>query len=90
MAVDAPSRPVSSAGLDGVAVAVEPRAARPVAHVARIAIDELEDASAGRTTAAPNAPGDVLTRAPGEVSPPAASTGPLDGILTALFGFLFN
>jgi uncharacterized protein YkwD len=89
--VAAPSRPVSTAGLDGVSelVAAAPR----TAVAARTMIDELPAAAtvhASPLTAA-KAPADVMARADMQVTAAAPPPpGPVESVVSAVLGFLFG
>ena len=90
--MDAPARPQSSAGIDGVAVVVS--APSKGALMRHLRVDEVAAARAAmldvnRPAAAPT----VAVAAPAamEVSaPPPAEAGFLDGLLGAVLGFLFG
>jgi hypothetical protein len=85
----APQRPVSTAGLDGVATVVSaPGGASTAAH---LRADETAAARVASLPASEKAPTAIMTRGPMEVS--AASTAPvglLDGFVGAVLGFLFG
>jgi uncharacterized protein YkwD len=89
--VDAPRRPVSSAGIDGVATPIAAEARTSVAaHVARVTIDEL-GTGPNRSDGAPKSLVVVLERAPLEVSAAApAEAGMIDSLIGAILGFLFG
>jgi hypothetical protein len=95
VAVDAPKRPVSAAGLDGSSVVVSAPARR--ADVAtRLPIDEIADAQAAApTVAAPEADepttADAGTETDLEVrADQPAEAGLIEGIIGAVMGFLFG
>ena len=85
----APQRPVSTAGLDGVATVVSaPGGATTAAH---LRADEIAAARVASLPASEKAPTAIMTRGPMEIS--AASTaqvGLLDGFIGAVLGFLFG
>jgi uncharacterized protein YkwD len=92
VAVDAPRRPVSSAGIDGVAtlVVAELPDADADAHVARVRIDER---ASGPWAVAATAKGPVVAVARGPMEVSAASApqaGILDQLIGAVLGFLFG
>jgi uncharacterized protein YkwD len=85
----APRRPVSTAGLDGVATIVSaPGSARMAAH---LRADEIAATRLASLPASEKVPTAIMTRGHMEVS--AASTAPvglLDGFFGAVLGFLFG
>ena len=84
-----PRRPVSTAGLDGVATVVS--APGGVGIAAHLRADEIAAARLASLPASDKAPTAIMTRGPMEVS--AASTAPvglLDGFVGAVLGFLFG
>ncbi len=87
--VDAPRRPVSTAGIDGIATLVStPPSTRMAAH---LRVDEIAAIRASAMPAQAKPAPDLLVRAPMEVTaPPAAPSGLLDGFVGALLGFLFG
>ncbi len=85
----APSRPVSTAGLDGVVTVVSAPGGTSMATHLRA--DEVAAARLAALPAAEKAPAAVMTRGEMEVS--AAATAPaglIDGLLGAVLGFLFG
>jgi uncharacterized protein YkwD len=89
LAVDAPRRPSSSAGIDGIASLVIERSGRNVA--ARLAVDDALGIHGAATDAVDEAPQPALASRPMEVAAaPVAGTGPFDGVVAALLGFLFG
>jgi hypothetical protein len=90
--MDAPARPQSSAGIDGVAVVVS--APSNGALMRHLRVDEVAAARAAMLEVnRPAADPSVAAAAPAamEVSaPPPAEAGFLDGLLGAVLGFLFG
>jgi hypothetical protein len=89
VAVATPTRPVSSAGLDGVATPVTTTRVSVAALVARHGIDDVAGADwKGPERAAPIA---AVSGGSLEVSPAApVEAGVLDGVVAAILGFLFH
>ena len=89
VAMAAPQRPVSAAGLDGVATVVSSPGGSSIA--AHLHADETAAARLASLPSSEKAPTAIMTRGPMEVS--AASTAPvglLDGFIGAVLGFLFG
>jgi hypothetical protein len=87
MSVAAPTRPTSTAGLDGVATLVTAAVAPPAddALTAHVPVDERT------ASAAADKPVDHMTRGDMEIRAAAApSAGVLEGIVGAIVGFLFG
>ncbi|HEX2883754.1 MAG TPA: hypothetical protein VHQ42_04200, partial [Candidatus Limnocylindria bacterium] len=91
MSIGALQRPRSAAGVDGVASVVAPSGRSSVAAlVARFSIDDLEGWQDRADRGPAKGPAPVMVRAPLEVSAAPSSGGPFDGLLNAVFGFLFG
>ncbi len=89
MAVDAPRRPSSSAGLDGIATLVIDRPGTRLA--ARLAADDALGIHHAAPATDGDAPQPALVRRPMEVAAAApAQAGLFEGIVGALLGFLFG
>ena len=91
--MDAPSRPESSAGIDGVTVVVS--APRDGALLRQLRADELAAARAAalvvnRPVAAQTATATTASAQMEVSAPPAAEPGLLDGLVGAVLGFLFG
>lgn len=86
--VDAPQRPVSTTGIDGVAMVVStPSSTSMTAH---LRADEIAAMRAASMPAPDKAPA-VLARANMQVAAAApAQSGLLEGVLGAVLGFLFG
>jgi uncharacterized protein YkwD len=91
VSVEAPQRPVSTAGIDGTATLVS--APTTFDLVARLQADETASARGATMTAAVVPPDSVADVQAGEMEVQAAgspSTGFLDGVVGAVLGFLFG
>jgi uncharacterized protein YkwD len=89
--VDAPRRPVSTAGLDGTRTLVS--APRSFDLASRLRVDEVAAARAASMTAAMTPKEPVVAVAHGEMEIEAAGTPPgglLEGVVGAVLGFLFG
>jgi uncharacterized protein YkwD len=91
VSVDAPRRPTSTAGLDGMATVVRDATADRL--TGRLMVDEASAArvaaqAAGATAAAPSAP--EIGTADLEVTAASSEPGFFDGIVGALLGLLFG
>jgi hypothetical protein len=91
VAVNTPSRPVSTAGIDGIATPVAtPQHVAVAALVTRYLIDDVDRHARG-DRGDPKAPLAVVTRGPLEVSAAGpAQAGLLDGVVAAILGLLFD
>ncbi|HEX7196094.1 MAG TPA: hypothetical protein VF364_04570, partial [Candidatus Limnocylindria bacterium] len=88
MRVDAPRRPTSSAGLDGVTAMVVERAT--VDLVARLAADDALGVPDATPSIAHKAPETAAERPMEVTAAPPADPGLFDGIVGAVLGFLFG
>ena len=86
--VDAPKRPVSSAGLDGVAVVVSAPAS--VDLLARLTLEETAAARAAEMAAKMTATGPMTPDTLEVSAAPAPEAGLIEGIVGTLLGFLFG
>ena len=89
MSVDSPSRPASTAGIDGVSRVVTARATVDV--TARLATDDaLGNQRPVATATARQTPATVMTRGMQVTAAAPAEAGLFDGIVGTLLGFLFG
>jgi uncharacterized protein YkwD len=86
--VNAPSRPTSAAGLDGVTTLVSAPASFDLAQ--RHQLDEVAAMRVASLAAKAEADEPAVAAADLEVQAEAPEPGPLDGFLTAVIGFLFG
>jgi uncharacterized protein YkwD len=89
IALDAPRRPSSTAGIDGFATVVIERSGRNVA--ALLAADDALGLYGGTEETTDEVPQVAQERRPMEVAAAApAQAGPFEGVVAALLGFLFG